>query len=129
MYETDLTEVYNSRTFCLFEDIEKLKKMGLAKGGSLENALVVKDKKVLNEGGLRNDKEFVNHKILDCMGDLYLSGYKIIGKLVCSQGGHKLTNQLLRKVFQNQENFSLLEIKEKSLPHYFVNKHHLKSIA
>jgi UDP-3-O-[3-hydroxymyristoyl] N-acetylglucosamine deacetylase len=129
VYETDLTEVYNSRTFCLFEDIEKLKKMGLAKGGSLENALVVKDKKVLNEGGLRNDKEFVNHKILDCMGDLYLSGYKIIGKLVCSQGGHKLTNQLLRKVFQNQENFSLLEIKEKSLPHYFVNKHHLKSIA
>tara|TARA_B100000767_G_scaffold190166_1_gene177457 strand:+ start:68 stop:988 length:921 start_codon:yes stop_codon:yes gene_type:complete len=129
VYETDLTEVYNSRTFCLFEDVEKLKEMGLAKGGSLENAIVVKDNKVLNEGGLRNDKEFVNHKILDCIGDLYLSGYKIIGKLVCSQGGHKLTNQLLRKVFQNKENYSLLEIKEKNLPHYFVNKYHLKSIA
>ena len=110
VYESDLTEVYNSRTFCLFEDVEKLKEMGLAKGGSLENAIVIKDNEVLNEGGLRNDKEFVNHKILDCMGDLYLSGYKIIGKLVCSQGGHKLTNQLLRIVFENKENFSLIEI-------------------
>ena len=84
---------------------------------------------VLNQNGLRNHKEFVNHKILDCMGDLYLAGYKIIGKIVCSQGGHKLTNQLLRKVFENDENFSLIEIKEKSLPHAFVNKTSLRSIA
>jgi UDP-3-O-[3-hydroxymyristoyl] N-acetylglucosamine deacetylase len=103
--------------------------MGLAKGGSLNNAMVVKDNKLLNEKGLRNKKEFVNHKILDCMGDLYLTGYKIIGKIVCSQGGHKLTNQLLRKVFEKKENFSVLEIKEKSLPHTFVNKQHLRSIA
>jgi len=103
--------------------------MGLARGGNLNNAIVVKDKKVLNEKGLRNEKEFVNHKILDCMGDLYLAGYKIIGKLVCSQGGHKLTNQLLRKVFENDENFSLIEIKEKNLPHAFINKSHLRSIA
>jgi len=129
MYESNLTNIYNSRTFCLFEDIEKLKEMGLAKGGSLDNAIVVKNKEVLNEKGLRNNKEFVNHKILDCMGDLYLTGYKIIGKLVCSQGGHKLTNDLLRKVFENEENFSLFEIKEKNLPHTFVNKNHLRSIA
>jgi UDP-3-O-[3-hydroxymyristoyl] N-acetylglucosamine deacetylase len=129
VYESDLTDIYNSRTFCLFEDVEKLKDMGLAKGGSLKNAVVVKDKEVLNEEGLRNTKEFVNHKILDCMGDLYLTGYKIIGKLICSQGGHKLTNQLLRKAFQNDENFSLMEIKEKHLPHAFINKGHLKSIA
>ena len=129
VYEADLTEVYNSRTFCLLEDVEKLKEMGLAKGGSLKNAIVVKDSEVLNEEGLRNAKEFVNHKILDCMGDLYLAGYKIIGKLVCSQGGHKLTNQLLRKVFENKENYSLLEIKEKNLPHAFVNKSYLRSIA
>jgi UDP-3-O-[3-hydroxymyristoyl] N-acetylglucosamine deacetylase len=129
VYEADLTEVYNSRTFCLLEDVEKLKEMGLAKGGSLKNAIVVKDSEVLNEEGLRNEKEFVNHKILDCMGDLYLAGYKIIGKLVCSQGGHKLTNQLLRKVFENKENYSLLEIKEKNLPHAFVNKSYLRSIA
>ena len=103
--------------------------MGLGKGGSLDNAVVVKDNKVLNNDGLRNEKEFVNHKILDCMGDLYLAGYKIIGKIICSQGGHKLTNELLRKVFSNKENFSLLEIKEKNIPHIFVNKSHLKSIA
>ena len=94
VYESDLSEIYSSRTFCVFEDVENFKRMNLAKGGSLENALVVKDNKVLNNGGLRNNKEFVNHKILDCIGDLYLSGYKIIGKIICSQGGHKLTNQL-----------------------------------
>tara|TARA_B100000767_G_scaffold110198_1_gene105493 strand:- start:259 stop:1179 length:921 start_codon:yes stop_codon:yes gene_type:complete len=129
VYESDLDDVYNSRTFCLFEDVEKLYAMGLGKGGSLDNAVVVKDNKVLNNDGLRNEKEFVNHKILDCMGDLYLAGYKIIGKIICSQGGHKLTNELLRKVFSNKENFSLLEIKEKNIPHAFVNKSHLKSIA
>ena len=129
VFESDLTDVYNSRTFCLFEDVEKLKEMGLAKGGNLDNAIVVKNNKILNENGLRNEKEFVNHKILDCMGDLYLVGYKIIGKITCSQGGHKLTNQLLRKVFQNDENFSLLEIKEKNLPHAFINKSSLRSIA
>ena len=129
VFESDLTDIYNSRTFCLFEDIEKLKEMGLAQGGSLENAIVVKDNEILNEKGLRNKKEFVNHKILDCMGDLYLAGYKIIGKIVCSQGGHKLTNQLLRKVFQQDENFSLIEITEKHLPNTFINKSHLRSIA
>ena len=129
VYEADLTDIYNSRTFCLFEDVEKLKKMGLAKGGSLDNAIVVKGDEVLNEHGLRNEKEFVNHKILDCMGDLYLSGFKIIGKIVCSQGGHKLTNQLLRKVFENKANYSLIEIKEKTLPHAFINKNYLRSIA
>ncbi len=129
VFESDLTDIYNSRTFCLFEDIEKLKEMGLAKGGTLDNAIVVKNNEILNENGLRNEKEFVNHKILDCMGDLYLAGYKIIGKLICSQGGHKLTNQLLRKVFQNDENFSLIEITEKHLPNTFINKSHLRSIA
>jgi UDP-3-O-[3-hydroxymyristoyl] N-acetylglucosamine deacetylase len=129
VYESDLTDVYNSRTFCLFEDVKKLKEMGLAKGGSLENAIVVKDKEILNENGLRNEKEFVNHKILDCMGDLYLTGYKIIGKLICSQGGHKLTNQLLRKVLSDNSNYSLFEIKEKNLPHTLLNRNLLKSIA
>jgi UDP-3-O-[3-hydroxymyristoyl] N-acetylglucosamine deacetylase len=129
VFESDLTDIYNSRTFCLFDDIEKLKEMGLAKGGSLDNAIVVKNNEILNKESLRNKKEFVNHKILDCMGDLYLTGYKIIGKIVCSQGGHKLTNQLLRKVFQQDENFSLIEIAEKHLPNTFINKSHLRSIA
>ena len=129
VFEDDLTDIFNSRTFCLFEDIELIKKNGLAKGGSLENAIVVKDKKVLNPEGLRNDKEFVNHKILDCIGDLYTSGYRIVGSIKCSRGGHYLTNQLLRKVFQNKENFSILEIKEKNLPHTLINKKILRSIA
>ncbi len=129
VYEDDLTDVFNSRTFCLFEDIEMIKKKGLAKGGSLENAIVVKNEEILNSGGLRNKKEFVNHKILDCIGDLYTSGYRIVASVICSQGGHYLTNQLLRKVFQNKENFSILEIKEKNLPHNLINKNLLKSIA
>jgi len=129
VFEEDLTDVYNSRTFCLFEDIEFIKKNGLAKGGSLENAIVVKDKQILNPEGLRNDKEFVNHKILDCIGDLYTSGYRIIASITCSQGGHYLTNQLLRKVFENKENFSIVEIKEKNLPHTLINRNLLRSIA
>ena len=129
VYEDDLDDTFNSRTFCLYEDIEKLKSMGLAKGGSLNNALVVNGSKILNEGGLRNNKEFVNHKILDCMGDLFLSGYKIIGKIKCSQGGHKLTNDLLKKVFENKENYSIFEINEKNIPHSLVYRQNLKSIA
>ena len=114
--EDNLSDIFNSRTFCLYEDIEKLKKLNLGKGGSLDNAIVIKDDKLLNSTGLRNDKEFVNHKILDCMGDLFLSGHKIIGSVKCSQGGHKLTNELLRKIFNDKENYSLIEIKGKQLP-------------
>ena len=113
----------------MFEDIEIIKKNGLARGGSLENAIVVKDKEILNLDGLRNDREFVNHKILDCIGDLYTTGYRIVANIICSQGGHYLTNQLLRKVFLNKENFSILEIKEKNLPHTLINKELLKTIA
>tara|TARA_Y200000002_G_scaffold308560_1_gene264831 strand:+ start:1034 stop:1954 length:921 start_codon:yes stop_codon:yes gene_type:complete len=129
VYEDDLTDVYNSRTFCLFEDIEFIKENGLAKGGSLDNAIVVNDKEILNKGGLRNNKEFVNHKILDCIGDLYTSGFRIIGNIACSQGGHFLTNQLLRKVFANKNNFSIIEIREKNLPHTLINRSLLRSIA
>ncbi len=129
VYEDDLTNIYTSRTFCLFEDIELIKKNGLAKGGSLENAVVVKNNKILNSDGLRNKKEFVNHKILDCIGDLYTSGYRIVGSVKCSRGGHYLTNQFLRKLFKDKQNFSIIEIKEKNLPHTLINRNFLKSIA
>ncbi len=127
--EDNLDDIYNSRTFCLFEDIEKLKKLNLGKGGSLDNAIVIKDKKIMNTEGLRNDKEFVNHKILDCMGDLFLSGYKIIGSIKCSQGGHKLSNELLRKIFSDKKNYSLIEIKGKQLPHSFADYYNIKNTA
>ena len=113
----------------MYDDIEEIKNRGLAKGGSLENAIVVKDNEVLNKNGLRNSKEFVNHKILDCIGDLYTSGYRIVASITCSRGGHYLTNQLLRKIFQNKDNFSIIEIKEKNLPHSLINKTLLRSIA
>ncbi len=104
----NLTEIYNSRTFCLYEDIDFIKSKGLAKGGSLDNAVVVKDNEILNDDGLRNRHEFVYHKILDCIGDLMLSGNRIIGHVKTSQGGHALTNKLLIKFFSEKSNWSLV---------------------
>ena len=129
VYEDDLTDIFNSRTFCLYEDIQTIKKNGLAKGGSLENAIVVKDEYVVNPEGLRNSKEFVNHKILDCIGDLFTSGYRMIASINCSQGGHFMTNNLLRKVFEDKRNFSIIEIQERTLPHTLINRSLLRSIA
>jgi len=112
--DKNLTNVYTSRTFCLFEDIKKIKKIGLAKGGSLDNAIVVRDNKILNSDGLRNNKEFVNHKILDLAGDFLLSGYRILGSVKCMQGGHSLSNLFLRNIFKDQLNFTVIE-QEKSV--------------
>ena len=106
-----LKDVSASRTFCLFEDIEKIKKAGLGKGGSLDNAVVISKDKVLNEGGLRNSKEFVNHKMLELVGDFLLSGYRVIGKIRCIGGGHELSNMFLKKLFEDN---SLLSIEENS---------------
>ncbi len=108
----DLKNVCESRTFCLYEDIEKIKKMGLAKGGSLENAIVVGEDKILNKDGLRNDKEFVNHKILDLAGDFMLSGFRVLGKVNCHQGGHELTNKFLRKLFKSKSSFVYSELED-----------------
>ena len=110
-----LDEISSSRTFCLFQDIEKIKKAGLAKGGSLDNAVVVDEQKVLNEGGLRNKKEFVNHKILDLAGDLILSGHRILGKIICHQGGHELTNMFLRKLLSKDSNLHILKSENTSV--------------
>ena len=106
----DLNDVVEARTFCLYEDIEKIKKIGLAKGGSLDNAVVVQGDRVLNIGGLRNQKEFVNHKILDLAGDFLLSGYRILGKIECHQGGHELSNMFLRKLLKFTDNYSIIEL-------------------
>ena len=103
----DLSSIYSSRTFCLYEDIDNIKRLGLAKGGSLDNAIVVQGDKILNEDGLRNRHEFVYHKILDCLGDIMLSGNRIFGHIITSQGGHALTNKLLKKFFSEKGNWSL----------------------
>ena len=106
----NLEEIYTSRTFCLYEDIEKIKNIGLAKGGSLDNAIVVKNEKILNKSGLRNKKEFVNHKILDLVGDFLLSGYRIIGNVKCVQGGHNLSNIFLQEIFKDPSNYEELDV-------------------
>ena len=119
----DLTPIYNSRTFCLYEDIDSIKKLGLAKGGSLENAIVVQGDKILNEDGLRNRHEFVYHKILDCLGDIMLSGNRIFGHIKTSQGGHALTNKLLKKFFSDRSNWNFENSKnlEKQNQNPYVN--------
>ena len=107
-----MKNIYTSRTFCLYEDIEKIKKIGLARGGSLDNAVVVDENSVLNKEGLRNNQEFVNHKILDLAGDFLLSGHRVIGKVLCNQGGHELTNLFLKKLFSQKSAFSIIELQE-----------------
>ena len=109
----DLTAIYNSKTFCLYEDIDQIKSQGLAKGGSLENAIVVKDNKILNEDGLRYRDEFVNHKILDCLGDLMLAEHRIHGLIKTSQGGHQLTNVLLKEFLLDKSNWKFDSFDEK----------------
>ena len=117
-----IEEISESRTFCLYEDIKKIKKLGLAKGGSLDNAVVVDDNKILNEGGLRNEKEFVNHKILDLAGDFMLAGHRLIGKISCYQGGHELTNLFLRKIFKTGRNLKTFELSDLSDTKKFQSK-------
>ena len=123
--KSDLNPITDSRTFCLYEDIDQIRSQGLAKGGSLENAIVVKDHKILNDDGLRYRDEFVNHKILDCIGDLMLSGHRIFGYIKTSQGGHQLTNVLLKQFFSDESNWKFENFEDKH------NKHskYLKPIA
>ena len=123
--KSDLNPITDSRTFCLYEDIDQIRSQGLAKGGSLENAIVVKDHKILNDDGLRYRDEFVNHKILDCIGDLMLSGHRIFGYIKTSQGGHQLTNALLKQFFSDESNWKFENFEDKH------NKHskYLKPIA
>ena len=109
----DLTSLYNSRTFCLYEDIDHIMSQGLAKGGSLENAIVVKEDKILNEDGLRYRDEFINHKILDCLGDLMLSGHRIFGHIKTSQGGHQLTSVLLKEFLSDNSNWEFVNFEGK----------------
>ena len=99
--------IINSRTFVLQEEIEAIKKAGLAKGGSLDNAVVIGDDEIVNPQGLRYGKELVNHKILDLIGDLYSSGYRILGKLEGSRTGHHINNLLLKEIFSSPDNYAI----------------------
>ena len=122
----DLNDVFESRTFCLYDDIQKIKKMGLAKGGSLDNAIVVDNYKVLNDEGLRNEKEFVNHKILDLAGDFLLSGFRVLGKVNCYQGGHALTNMFLKKLLDSKSSVKVYELKDDVISKKINNSQSIK---
>lgn len=101
-------EVSRARTFGFLADYEKLRAMNLAKGGSLDNAVVVDEFKILNEEGLRLDDEFVKHKILDAIGDLYLLGYGLIGRFTGHKSGHGPNNQLLRKLLADETAYEIV---------------------
>lgn len=101
-------QIAKARTFGFLKDIEYLKSQNLGLGGSMDNAIVVDDEKVLNPDGLRFDNEFVRHKILDAVGDLYLAGHQILGAFYGYKSGHMLNNNLLKAVFSDPNNFKIV---------------------
>lgn len=105
-----ITSISKARTFGFAKDVELLKKLGLARGASLENAIGIDDNGVMNEEGLRFQDEFVRHKVLDCIGDLYLSCMRIKGKVRAAKAGHSLNNLILRKLFAQPDAFRILEV-------------------
>ena len=102
------SQISSARTFGFLKDVENLRKSGLALGGSLENAIVLDEEEVLNEEGLRFTDEFVRHKLLDFIGDISLSGYRILGSFYTSHPGHELNLELLKKIFESQDNWELV---------------------
>ena len=105
LYETQIS---SARTFGFIKDVDKLKEKGLILGGSLDNAIVLDDEKVLNKDGLRFTDEFVRHKVLDFIGDISLAGYKIIGSFYTSHSGHELNLKLLKEIFSSNDNWELI---------------------
>lgn len=105
---TFVREVSRARTFGFMKDIEFLRENNLALGGSLENAIVIDDDKILNEGGLRYADEFVKHKMLDAIGDLYLLGHSLIGEYQGYKSGHGLNNQLLRALMSDKDAWEMV---------------------
>jgi len=111
-----IDEICYARTFCLSKDVVKLRAAGFGLGGNLNNAIVVEDNKVLNNTGLRCNKEFVKHKILDCIGDFYMTGLPLLGSVCATQPGHELNNRLIKKIFQNKDNFEIIELNSYNIP-------------
>ncbi len=109
-------EICYARTFCVSKDVSKLRAAGYGLGGNLNNAIVVEDNKILNDTGLRCTREFVKHKILDCIGDFYMSGLPILGSIYAIQPGHELNNRLIQKIFQNKNNYELIELNSYNIP-------------
>jgi len=105
-----IDSISQARTFGFYQEIEYLKSQNLIKGGSLDNAIVIKDMKPMNKEGLRYENELRRHKVLDVVGDLYLSGYPIIGTYNGFKTGHFITNNLLKELFKSEENYSIHQV-------------------
>jgi len=105
-------EVSRARTFGFMGDLEALRAAGLARGGGLDNAIVLDEYRILNDDGLRYEDEFVKHKVLDAIGDLYLLGHPLIGAFSAHKSGHSLNNRLLRELVMNQEAWELITYNE-----------------
>ena len=116
-----LKEVSRARTFGFLQDVETLQESGLARGGSLDNAIVMDGFHILNEDGLRYGDEFVKHKILDAIGDLYLLGHSLIGSFHAHKSGHALNNRLLREIKAREDAWELVSYDDSSsLPINFL---------
>ena len=119
-------EVARARTFGFMHEVEALRNSGLALGGSLDNAIVMDEYRVLNQDGLRYDDEFVKHKVLDAIGDLYLLGHPIIGAVEAYKSGHALNNALLRELLQRQESWETVRFQQdEDVPAAFLRMHPL----
>jgi UDP-3-O-[3-hydroxymyristoyl] N-acetylglucosamine deacetylase len=112
--ESYIEEIARARTFGFMQDVETLRGMGLARGGSLENAIVMDEFRILNSGGLRYQNEFVRHKILDAMGDLYLAGHPLLASYTAHKSGHGLNNKLLRALFADPSSYELVTFPSRS---------------
>ena len=106
------TEIAHARTFCVYSDVEKMRRAGLGKGGSLENALVYDNGILMNEGGLRMENECVKHKALDCIGDLYLAGMPIKGLLIAERPGHRLSTLLVQALLRDESAYRIVSSDE-----------------
>jgi UDP-3-O-[3-hydroxymyristoyl] N-acetylglucosamine deacetylase len=116
-----LTQLSEARTFTLLEDVEKMRLTGYAMGGSINNAIVVDKHKIINSDGLRFEKEFVKHKALDCIGDFYLLGMPLIGKICTFAPGHKINQMFVKEILSNKENYSIEDLEIKYSHDEYIN--------
>ena len=119
--EAFIKNISKARTFAFYEDIQKMHTAGLAIGGNLNNAIVVDKYKIINTSGLRLDNEFTKHKVLDCLGDFYLLGMPIIGKIECFAPGHKLNQKFIKEILNNKTNYVIQNQIEKNKTDEFYN--------
>jgi UDP-3-O-[3-hydroxymyristoyl] N-acetylglucosamine deacetylase len=124
--ESYFDEIARARTFGFMQEVELLRSSGLAKGGSLDNAIVMDEFKIINNERLRYDDEFVRHKVLDAFGDLFLAGYSIIGKFTAFKSGHDINNKLLRLLIKDKNAYEIVTIKEEDNIHGDILNHNKK---